>query len=484
MNLFKKSISALLCLGLMVSCSKEDDAMGTSGSAITNLEFIIESSGLGNTVSVTPSASGATSYSVDFGNTEATDDVLATVGPKVTYVYPSAAATYNITVTASATGADNVVLTKEHAVVISIPQTDVIGRWVLLHQAGALAVGPEVNNYSWWSNSLADVNTRNCLFDDVYEFKSDGTFVNVLGNETWVEPVFGNDPEGCATPVAPFDGTATATWFHNETENTVTITGKGAYLGLAKVANTLFTSPTAAPESVTYSAVGFSEDKNIMTVQISSGTDFWQFKLAKEGTAGAAIADVDTDGDGVNDADDACPNVAGTNNGCPVVTDVTTVPTTPSVDAANVISIYSDAYTSVGNVNVNPGWGQATQFAELEPATGNKVLQYSFLDYQGTTFDAISLAGYTHIHFDVHSSEIDKLNITLINTADSSGSTFEVGVDKTLTSGQWTSIDIPLSEFVGLTESGAIDQLKYGVSLDGTATGATSFHVDNIYLYK
>ena len=484
MNLFKKGISALLCLGLMVSCTKEDDSIDSSGSSITNLDFTIEASGLGNIVSVTPSATGATSYSVDFG-TDATDDVLATVGPKVSYTYPSVAATYDITVTASADDADNV--TKTTSYTVAIEASDIVGRWVLLHEAGALAVGPSLEAVgSWWASGLSDVKGRSCLFDDIYEFKADNSFNNILGDETWLEGSWDVvTEEGCGTGLFPFDGSNTnATWSHDPSAGTVVINGAGAFLGISKVHNTgELTSTAGAKESITYSGVTFSEDKNTMTLHIQYATEgnTWQFKFAREGSAGAELQDVDSDGDGVNDADDACPNIAGTDNGCPVVTDVTTVATTPT--ATGVLSIYSDAYTNVGNADYNPGWGQATKFVELEPVAGNKVLQYSFLDYQGTTFDAIDLASYTHIHFDIHSSEIDKLNITLINTADASGNTFEVGVDKALTSGEWTSLDIPLSEFTGLVASGKIDQLKYGVSADGTATGATSFHVDNIYLY-
>ncbi|NIJ44632.1 hypothetical protein FHR24_001071 [Wenyingzhuangia heitensis] len=484
MNLFKKGISALLCAGLIVSCSTNDEDSIASGSAIANLDFTITSSGLGNIVSVTPSATGAASYSVDFG-TDATDDVLATVGPKVSYTYPSVATSYDITVTASATGVESVSKTTSYTVVLE--QSDIVGRWVLLHEAGALAVGPNLEGVgTWWANDLATVKTRSCLFDDIYEFKADNSFNNIIGDATWLEGSWESvETESCGTAISPFDGSiTTATWSHDPTAETVTISGLGAFLGVSKVHNSgELTDPAGAKESITYSGVTFSEDKNTMTlhIQYDGAGNTWQFKFAKEGTAGAVLPEIDSDNDGVNDADDACPNIAGTNNGCPDVTDVTTVAATPT--ASNVASIYSDAYTSVANVNVNPGWGQATKFAEIEPETGNSVLQYSFLDYQGTTFDAINISSYTHIHLDVHSSEIDKLNITLINTADASGTTFEVGVDNVLTSGEWTSIDIPLADFVGLTASGAIDQLKYGVSEDGTATGASSFHVDNIYLY-
>ena len=54
--------------------------------------------------------------------------------------------------------------------------------------------------------------SRACLFDDENVFNADGSFQNVQGAETFVEPWQGNDPEGCAAPVAPHDGSATAAW--------------------------------------------------------------------------------------------------------------------------------------------------------------------------------------------------------------------------------------------------------------------------------
>jgi hypothetical protein len=38
-----------------------------------------------------------------------------------------------------------------------------------------------------WLNSEEDVVTRACYFDDEYVFNADGSFNNVLGDETWIE---------------------------------------------------------------------------------------------------------------------------------------------------------------------------------------------------------------------------------------------------------------------------------------------------------
>ena len=59
--------------------------------------------------------------------------------------------------------------------------------------AGALKVGNEgPGSSNWWSNSDADVDSRGCLFDDLYIVHTDGSFENIQGDETWVEAWQGN----------------------------------------------------------------------------------------------------------------------------------------------------------------------------------------------------------------------------------------------------------------------------------------------------
>ena len=109
----------------------------------------------------------------------------------------------------------------------------VSGVWKLAPVAGAMKVGPVVDDGQWWQNSAADVETRACLFDDEYVFGDDsGSFQNILGAETWIETWQGVEADGCGVPVAPHDGSADASFSTSDT--TITISGLGAYLGLPK----------------------------------------------------------------------------------------------------------------------------------------------------------------------------------------------------------------------------------------------------------
>ena len=110
-----------------------------------------------------------------------------------------------------------------------------IGSWKLAPEAGALGVGPDLNNVSWWSNLSSDVTTRACLFDDEYVFGADGSFQNVLGTQTWLDPWQGTDPAACGAPVAPHNGTATATYTTmTKRPERLQLMGLERYLGLAQ----------------------------------------------------------------------------------------------------------------------------------------------------------------------------------------------------------------------------------------------------------
>jgi hypothetical protein len=157
------------------------------------------------------------------------------------------------------------------------------GTWRLAPESGALGVGPALNNVSWWSSTSDDVATRSCLFDDEYVFGADGSFQNVVGASTWIEAWQGTDPENCGAPVAPHDGTATATYTYDEAAGTITINGTGAYLGLAKVINGAeISSPADAADSITYIAA-LSADGLTLDIDIEvAGGGHWSFKLARQ----------------------------------------------------------------------------------------------------------------------------------------------------------------------------------------------------------
>ena len=156
-----------------------------------------------------------------------------------------------------------------------------IGRWQL-DGDGAASVGPSPGSDEWWS-SKDEVNNsgpynRPCWFDDVYEFTASGAFLNEHGEETFLEDWQGANFE-CGVPVAPHDGSASATYVLDESAQTIELIGRGAYIGLPKAVNGAeLKSPANAPESVTYQIDVLEEDQLTIYVQ-AGGNVHWTFRL-------------------------------------------------------------------------------------------------------------------------------------------------------------------------------------------------------------
>lgn len=157
---------------------------------------------------------------------------------------------------------------------------DPTGYWQFVPKAGAMAVGPARGDYSWWGNPAEEVaGARACQFDDYYVFEEDGTFKNILGDQTFIEGWQGS--EGCGIPVAPHNGAKDGKWSTDAATGTVTIVGKGSYLGIPKVVNGAeINRPDAARDTITY-FVSIVEDIMTLEIQISSAGAHWKFELNK-----------------------------------------------------------------------------------------------------------------------------------------------------------------------------------------------------------
>jgi hypothetical protein len=151
------------------------------------------------------------------------------------------------------------------------------GKWKL----DFAGVGPSEGDTSWFS--IADTGPegpRACWFDDTYQFGGDGSFRNVQGDETWIEPWQGAAAEGCGAPVAPHDGSNNAVFEYDDVAGSLKLTGLGAYLGLAKVVNGAeLASPAATPGSVTYKVVELVGDS--LTVRVNFGPGWWEYRLSR-----------------------------------------------------------------------------------------------------------------------------------------------------------------------------------------------------------
>lgn len=175
-------------------------------------------------------------------------------------------------------------------------------------------------------------------------------------------------------------------------------------------------------------------------------------------------------------------NSAGSYVGAPV----------PTKDPANVISVFSDAYTNINVDYYNGYWApfQTTQSADFT-VNGDHVLNYTNFNFVGiqVTSPTVSIASKAFLHLDIYLP--DNLN---------PGATFKVRVldfgangapgggddvsdivsftAPTLVARNWVSLDIPFSNLPLLTTKGHFGQLIFeGVNI-------SNFFADNIYFWS
>ncbi len=155
-----------------------------------------------------------------------------------------------------------------------------------------------------------------------------------------------------------------------------------------------------------------------------------------------------------------------------ILAPINSAPVQPGRKDADVISIFSDAYTDVAGSDFYPNWGQATQYTAFD-LNGDAILQYSNLNYQGINIGSTQdLSSMEFLRLDIWTADAIDIDTYLISAG--SGEKF---IKTTLTKDKWTSIEIPLSAFTdqGLSVSD-IYQFKF--------VGSGTVFIDNIYFYK
>ncbi len=159
--------------------------------------------------------------------------------------------------------------------------------------------------------------------------------------------------------------------------------------------------------------------------------------------------------------------------------DPTEAPPAPTEDAADVISVFSDAYTDIANTNFNPGWGQTTIVTTESIGTGSS-LKYDNFNFQGTNLggaDGVDqdLSSMEYLHIDMWTCDATVVEVTPI-----SRTTGEKLVSLApINTGQWNSYDIPLSDFSGVSMAD-IFQLKFDCQ---AGNNPSKIFIDNIYFY-
>ena len=198
-------------------------------------------------------------------------------------------------------------------------------------------------------------------------------------------------------------------------------------------------------------------------------------QMVNAGTADDALGNIDTS--------NVCSSTGGGDTGGGDTTPSgpsTAAPTPPARNAADVISLYSDAYTNVSS-NFDAGWCGANSVSEISVA-GNATTAFLGNNCQGIVLDAgIDASAFTNLHVDIYIEAGTDLTSSVFNLKfvnQPGGAALEMNLNvassPALVAGQWLSVDltVDLTNYTGFKEFGITSNLNNKV------------WYDNLYAYK
>ncbi|MCU0442074.1 MAG: T9SS type A sorting domain-containing protein [Bacteroidia bacterium] len=167
-----------------------------------------------------------------------------------------------------------------------------------------------------------------------------------------------------------------------------------------------------------------------------------------------------------------------------VVAEPTVAAPTPTKAAANVISLFSNAYTNVPVDTWRTSWSAAT-LTETQVA-GNDVKKYTGLDFVGIEMVAnqLDITTMDTFEFDVWTPNSTSFRTKLVDfgadSAFAGGDDVEHEVTITPTLNGWNHVTVAVSAMTGLTTKSNIAQLIFASSPAGSSTA----YIDNVLFSK
>lgn len=151
----------------------------------------------------------------------------------------------------------------------------------------------------------------------------------------------------------------------------------------------------------------------------------------------------------------------------------TSAPTPPALAASKVISIYSDAYTSIGYAFGE--WGSGTAYVAETIGTDN-IAKFTTtgLGYFGWQLNStVNAIGMTNLHLDVWADQATEFDFFPITGNP------EKSKHVTAEANKWTSVEFTVEEFTNLgLNMGNVTQFKFA------NVPSKTFYVDNVYFYN
>jgi len=520
-------VGAVISMFTFTSCDKDDDVVVED--PIASYQYEISESNPFE-VAFTNYSQNATSYAWEFGD----DEISAEENP--THLF-AVEGTYTVKLTVTNTDGVTDDVSKDITIIENAQALLTGGtskKWMLVREGTVGGIGPAYPNY-WEYYYLENNGARPCMFNQSWTFNDDGTVVFDDGGYMWGESdLFASDNANFETcvpkanwtvnkdgdDITPFLG-GTHDFTYDPSAGTLALNGTGAWMGIVKitesgyvitpqssvtydvtiaegdVCDTMYVGVTPAEGNYwQYNYVSYHDWANqpdVVSFRVSFDVAVEDYTVTFTNTSADAVSYSWDFGDGSTSTDEnpthtyaeegtyevvlTGTNASGDTKEATKTVSISLNPTElapdPTEDEANVISIYSDAYTDIDGVNLDPAWGQGTVTEEVE-VQSEMILKMGGLDYQGIAFDdnAQNVSGKTKVHLDIYCTAATDIFVSLI------GGGAENAVTVTTEAGAWKSFDIDLSEYTS-PDLTAIHQLKFE---DGSEVTPTIF-VDNIYFY-
>lgn len=485
MKNFKSLLLVFLAGIIIVACKKDDEV-----AEITNLDFTIEQGASLLEVSVTPSANGASSYKIYFDAVGAPSTFETTTGAAVFHSYPEATAAYTIKVVATnaESGAADVELTKSHSVVYTparvIADFESFSNTSITDGGGGITFRAAANPDTSGSNTSANVGeivNTGSLYEAVIVIPHNMMDMTVDGFQS-ISMDFYQETAQSIDILAKFEDPNTENDAIYDVEVLTSVNAAGWQ-------NVSFDFGTARRNSYPNGDNPLSDLSEYAKLVIFVGFDAavagtYYIDNIEGSVEGDAIPD--TDNDGTLDVLDGCVTEAGPvdNSGCPIPVGPSSGAAAPTAAAADVVSIFSDAYTSATTVsNWTTSWGVNVSNTEHQNAAGDVSQQYAFtgVGYTGVDFaTGVDVSGMSSMHVDVWSSDITSFKIKVVDFGPDGayGGGDDSEHENTINIGSassWNGIDIALSSMTGLTNTTSVFQLVVASDAAGTV------YIDNLY---
>ena len=294
MNKTIQAFSLLLFASLVIAGCKKDPEPEPAA-VVASFQYEVSETNWAE-VTFTNYSVNATSHAWDFGDGNTSTET----NPTHTY---AEGGSYEVTLTAtglegSASRSETINIMDPNTANSFLSGTD--GKtWYLDREGVALGIGPGIDDNSWWSfGGVTPHGDRPCILDDGYTFNPDGTFemntegtlfIDANANGGWLgldENCFNEDEPGVFTgpngeDLSAFGNGGDYTYDFNTNNNTITIEGFGAYIGLC---NKTEAGDNYIPVATkTYQIIGMEEgdiaDRLSVAIVGLDGGFAWNFYL-------------------------------------------------------------------------------------------------------------------------------------------------------------------------------------------------------------